>query len=263
MYARERMDSLSRLEPPATHPDRSAIRGRNKLGHDVTRYLRDALTSGVFRPGQRMAVQELAKHLDVSTMPVREALITLANEGLLDVLPRRGFRVASRRVRDIEDVFRIHAFVAGLLAQEAAHSITSDQLSRLREIQQAIELHADRHYTAEESSEVEKLNFEFHRIINWASDSPRLRWFLRAASEFVPRYFYASIPGWVDATVHSHPPILRALEKRDGARARRLMEQHVTRAGRLVKKNLSHAGDSVKTVALTSGQGAGREARAS
>lgn len=231
---------------PPTDADKNAIKRRNKLGHDVTRYLRDGLTSGVFRPGQRMAIQELAKQLDVSTMPVREALIALANEGLLDVLPRRGFRVASRRVRDIEDVFRVHAFVAGLLAEEAARSITPEQLSRLHEVQRAIDRHASKTSTAEDLAEVEKLNFEFHRIINWASESPRLRWFLRAATEFVPRYFYAAIPGWVDATLHSHPPILKALERGDGARARYLMEQHVSRAGRLVKRNLSRTVDSAE-----------------
>ena len=80
--------------------------GRKKLGEETTRYLRDALLSGQYATGDRMAVHQLAESLGVSTMPVREALVTLANEGLLEVIPRRGFRVATMGLRDIEDAFK-------------------------------------------------------------------------------------------------------------------------------------------------------------
>jgi DNA-binding GntR family transcriptional regulator len=186
-----------------------------------------------------MGVEELAEQLQVSTMPVREALITLANEGLLEVLPRRGFRVANIGLRDIEDVFKVHAFLAGLLAERAAQLITDEEMAELKQLEAQIdEWSSDMGYTVE----IEEANFQFHRIINKAADSKRLEWFLRAATRFVPRRFYEAIPGWIEETVDQHPAIMMALETRDAEEAKRLMELHVTDAGRLVLSHLESAG---------------------
>jgi DNA-binding GntR family transcriptional regulator len=221
------------VEPPLAHL------ARKKLGQETTRYLRDALLSGQYAAGERMAVHQLAEALGVSTMPVREALVTLANEGLLEVIPRRGFRVASMGLRDVEDAFRVHAFVAGLMIEEAAPIITPSTIAELRGIQDAI-LESfsevlDEHQLAHR---VEELNFKFHRTINHVPDAKRLRWFLRAAARYVPRRFYETIPGWKEATRDRHGAIIDALEARDAAQARRLMELHVIEAGVLVCEHL-------------------------
>jgi DNA-binding GntR family transcriptional regulator len=216
---------------------------RPKLGEEATRYLRDALVSGAFQPGQRMAVEELAHQLGVSAMPVREALVALANEGLLEVLPRRGFRVARIRRRDIVDVFRVHAFVAGLLAEAAAPIITPETIGELRRIQAEVDrLSRQRLRLEERSAQVEELNFLFHRTINQVADADRLRWFLRAATRYVPRHFYESIPGWLDTTLHDHPEIIAALAAHDVDRAREISARHVAQAGELVVAHLTARG---------------------
>lgn len=216
---------------------------RRKLGEETTRYLRDALLSGHFRAGERVPIEQLAESLGISTMPVREALVTLATDGLLDALPNRGFRVARTTTRDIEDVFQVHAFVASLLAEKAASVITEDQLGQLDSIQQAIEhLFRLQIRREERATRVEELNFEFHRTINHVPDASRLRWFLRASTRYVPRHFYEDIPGWYEATRRDHPPIIEALARKDAAKARHLVEDHVRRAGTLVTENLAAKG---------------------
>jgi DNA-binding GntR family transcriptional regulator len=212
---------------------------RPKLGEEVARSLRDAVMAGAYPPNSRMGVEELAEQLQVSTMPVREALITLANEGLLEVLPRRGFRVAEVGLRDIADVFKVHAFLAGLLAERATQVITGEDLDKLRELEAQIDRLSS---SSGSAAEIEEVNFQFHRVINKAADSRRLEWFLRAATRFVPRRFYEAIPGWIEETVGQHPAIMAALETRDPEEAKRLMELHVTDAGRLVITHLESAG---------------------
>ena len=213
--------------------------GRKKLGEETTRYLRDALLSGQYATGERMAVHQLAESLGVSTMPVREALVTLANEGLLEVIPRRGFRVATMGLRDVEDAFRVHAHVAGLLIEEAAPIITAATIAELRRIQGAIlESFDEPRDERQLAQRVEELNFKFHRTINHVPDAKRLRWFLRAATRYVPRRFYETIPGWNEATRDRHGAIIDALDARDASEARRLMELHVIEAGRLVREHL-------------------------
>ena len=222
-----------------TDPRPLAHLGRKKLGEETTRYLRDALLSGQYATGERMAVHQLAESLGVSTMPVREALVTLANEGLLEVIPRRGFRVATLGLRDVEDAFRVHAFVAGLLIEEAAPIIPAATVAELRRIQDAIlESFAQTRDELQLAHRVEELNFKFHRTINHVPDAKRLRWFLRAATRYVPRRFYETIPGWKEATRDRHGAIIDSLEARNAGEARRLMELHVIEAGRLVREHL-------------------------
>ena len=216
---------------------------RKKLGEETTRYLRDALLSGQYPTGERMAVHQLAESLGVSTMPVREALVTLANEGLLEVIPRRGFRVARMGLRDVEDAFRVHAHVAGLLIEEAAPIIPEATIAELRRIQATIlQSFSSTGDERQLTQRVEELNFKFHRTINHVPDAKRLRWFLRAATRYVPRRFYETIPGWKEATRDRHGAIVDALEARDAREARRLMEQHVLEAGRLVREHMDLRG---------------------
>ncbi len=226
----------------AHHPPLDRL-DRRKLGEETTRLLRDALLSGRYSAGDRMGVQQLAEAFGVSTMPVREALLTLTNEGLLEVLPRRGFRVAPMKLRDVEDAFRVHALVAGLLIEEAAAIISPGSIAQLREIQAEIETAFAKDLDPRELAvRVEDLNYRFHRVINHVPDAKRLRWFLRAATRYVPRRFYETVPGWTEATRVRHPPIIEALEAGDARRARKLMEEHVTDAGQLVRRHLTGSG---------------------
>ena len=216
---------------------------RSKLGEEVTRYLRDALIAGVYRPGQRIAIEELADQLDVSTMPVREALVAMASEGLLDATPHRGFRVATIARTDFEDIFLIHAVISGILAERVAAEADDSLIRDLRDLQEQIRRIGSQQLDHKLSGpQIEELNFLFHRRINRMAEGDRLRWFLRATTRFVPRHFYEDIPGWRDATVREHEPIIEALAVHDGPHARHLMEQHVLNAGRLVVAHLESHG---------------------
>jgi len=194
---------------------------------------------GKYKPGERMGIEELAERLGVSTQPIREALVTLGTEGILEVLPHRGFRVAAVHRRDIEHTIRVHAFIAGLLAAEAAAVISPTSIARLREIQAEIERVARMPRDDWQVAVLEDANFNFHRTINLVPEAPRLRWFLRAATHYVPRRDFTN---WVDTTVRAHPPIIDALERHDAATARSLVEDHVMKAAPPLIANLVAAG---------------------
>lgn len=218
-------------------PERPAP--RDNLGAEVARYLRDRVMSGSYQPGERLRVEDLASDMGVSTMPIREALLTLANEGLLVGKPRRGFCVAELRLQDAEDVYSVHAYLAGRLAERAAAKITDEKIESLRELQRQLELAAAE---SAPTALIEKLNYEFHKQINRSSESARLEWFVRAATRYIPRHFYEDIPEWTQASVEDHPAIIFALARHNGARSRKLMEEHVERAGVLVSEALKARG---------------------
>jgi len=223
----------------------ASLAGRPRLGEEVARALREAIMTGLFRPGDRLAVEAIASQFGVSAMPVREALMVLASEGIVDSVANRGFRVAQIRRRDFEDAFDVHAYVAGLLAAAAAERITNTDLDALRSIQEQIVIASERRRSTPgpaDAQKVAELNFEFHRTVNRIPDADRLRWFLRAATRYIPRRFYNDIPGWLDATVAEHPALLDALERHDPAAAQALTVAHVSRAGELVVAHLAKIG---------------------
>lgn len=223
----------------------ASLAGRPRLGEEVARALREAIMTGVFRPGDRLVVEDLSSQFGVSTMPVREALMVLATEGIVGAVARRGFRVAQIRRRDFEDAFNVHAHVAGLLAAAAAEQITNTELDKLRSIQeQIVNVSSGRAPTpgSKAAHKVAELNHEFHRTVNRIPDADRLRWFLRAATRYIPRRFYDEIPGWTEATVAEHPALIDALERHDLAAARALTVAHVSQAGALVVAHLAKIG---------------------
>jgi DNA-binding GntR family transcriptional regulator len=205
------------------------------LGKEAADWLRDAIAGGHFKAGDRLGVKDLADLLGVSTMPVREALLALEQDGFVERLPRRGFRVATVQPQDVSDIFMLHAFVAGVLAERAAQSMDAEGLMLLRQLQAKTVSLARKKLRAEDKAmRIEQLNHEFHRTINRSVQAHRLRWFLRVAGRYVPAVYYRSIPGWIETTLRDHPRIILAIERRDSSAAKKRMEEHVLRGGRLV-----------------------------
>jgi DNA-binding GntR family transcriptional regulator len=75
-----------------------------------------------------------------------------------------------------------------------------------------------------------------------AADSPRLAWFVAAASRFVPRRFWATIPGWLEFNRTGHKPFIDALERHDVEESRRLVAEHIRAAGQLLLAHLDNTG---------------------
>ena len=214
-----------------------------RLGESSANYLRDAILAGYLERGQRLIIRELAEDLGVSTMPVREALIALDSEGLVVSEPHRGFQVAEIPRRDIEDVFAVHAHIAGLLAERAVIEGPGDLADRLLVIQDRLDRLCEAYKRQPDlADQIQQLNHQFHREINRASVSNRLHWFLKAATRYVPRHFYLVVPGWVTVTHQGHTPIVEAIANTDGQLARKLAEAHVLEAGELVVKHLDLTG---------------------
>jgi DNA-binding GntR family transcriptional regulator len=214
---------------------------RERVGDKIERFLCDAILSGRYSQGERLSPTALAKEFDVSAMPVREALVALHKVGLVEVVARRGFRVAQISWRDVEDGFAVQAFISGRLAACAAAVITPEEVASLRRVQtEIVQLADERGLDAAE--QVETLNYGFHRSINLLGDANQLRRFLRVTTWAIPRQLHSVIPGWIESTATEHWPIIDALEAHDGATARRLVEEHVRSAGALVLEKLVGGG---------------------
>jgi len=218
----------------ATQLDAGPVLVQDKLADRVAGWLRDSIMAGRLRPGENLRLVSLAERLGVSTTPVREALALLHKEGLVAGEPRRGFRVARLSRADIRDLFLLHAFIAGLLAERAVAVLSAGDIDHLAELNAEIK----RCVRQGDQLRAVELNHEFHRIVNKAAGPTVLLRFLADMS----RWTTSEVPGWPTAAGQDHGPIIRALRRRDGKLARTLIERHVRSAGQRVVAHLAENG---------------------
>jgi DNA-binding GntR family transcriptional regulator len=86
---------------------------------------------GRLPPGQRLKEEKLARELGMSRTPVREALLMLESEGLVESIPRRGATVRSYAVGDLDDVYQLRALLEGYSARRAATRISTEDGAHL------------------------------------------------------------------------------------------------------------------------------------
>ena len=213
---------------------RSNQNRRLQLSEEAAAYIRESIMSGQMHSGEYVRIYRVAEELGLSATPVREALHMLRAEGFVDLDPNKGFRVASVSGDDVSDIFQVFAFVAGELCLRATQRLTEETIASLEEIQAQL-LAASREHDWEE---VETLNNRFHRILNTEARSPKLFNLIRLMNHYIPRRFYADIPGWPEASTEDHDAIMEALRRRDEKAARKAMAAHITHAGALLAANL-------------------------
>lgn len=100
--------------------------------------LREAIVEGVLAPGSRLSEVQVAKQLNVSRTPMREAFAQLEREGLVMVVPRVGAFVRSVTLRDVEEIYTVRAALECLAVELAAQRITALGRAQLDDVIEAM-----------------------------------------------------------------------------------------------------------------------------
>ncbi len=178
----DHLEAPHALYPPVD-PQR---RPRGGLADEVVAYVRDLVLTGALRPGTKLDQEAISHALGVSRSPIREALVTLGHEGLLDVTPRRGAAVARLTPEDIIDHYELFGVVSGRAAAVAADVLKAEECDRLSAIH-------DR-FVDGTTEDLSALNYAFHHIINTTAPR-RTRWLLRHLEKSVPATYYEFAEG--------------------------------------------------------------------
>jgi GntR family transcriptional regulator, trigonelline degradation regulator len=195
--------------------------------------LRAAIVAGSLRPGDRLIEAELADQLNMSRHPIREALRQLNREGLVELRPNRGARVAEVEPQDILEVYEIRAALGAvalrhLLLREGGP--TPEQMAKLEEL-------ADRvhRYALNEDQERTVANdLEFQAAIVEASGLARVETYFRNLAVDVTRFInsleieYVDKPG-IAGQVRA---LLDAIRAGDLPRAERVWHRNFVRSAR-------------------------------
>lgn len=192
----------------------------------VYRQLHELVVRGDLAAGTHLSVPELARRLETSRSPVREAVAMLANDGLVLIQPRKGAAVVALDADELVEIYHLREVLDGLAGRLAAERASPEALAAMM---QTVEQHAG---DSGENVRV-RLNLDqaFHRQIAHASGNPRLRENLdRLQAQFRTgmertRHF----PGERQRSIDEHRAIAAAIADRDGDLAETLARQHVAR----------------------------------
>ncbi|GAA1946649.1 GntR family transcriptional regulator [Kitasatospora viridis] len=124
---------------------RPLISVQERLRDQVAHALRAALISGELRPGVVYSAPALAADFGVSATPVREAMLDLAREGLVEAVRNKGFRVTEMTERDLDEFTEIRALIEVPTIGQVARTATKEQLEALRPVAQEIVVAARKH----------------------------------------------------------------------------------------------------------------------
>jgi DNA-binding GntR family transcriptional regulator len=229
--------TIDGAEATAALPRRRANGGRRPNLHEtVVARLRDFIVEGALAPGARIAERQLCESLGVSRTPLREALKVLASEGLVELLPNRGARVARLDERDVEDMFQVMGALEALAGTLACAHMTEGELAEIA----ALHYEMLAQYTRRKLPEYFRLNQAIHAAIVAAARNPILAATYQSLAGRIRRARYLanlSEERWRNA-VEEHEAILQALQARDGARLARLLEDHLRNKSAVLRGEL-------------------------
>lgn len=204
------------------------VQQRRRLTEAVHDQLLEAIVTGEIRPGERLAEEDIARRLGVSTTPVREALQWLENDGLVLREPFRGARVRVPDAKHIQDVYEVRIGLEKTAIRLACLRADEAGLEALRRIQrEGLEL-----IRGPDLKAYAVYNERFHEQILTMAGNDILRRMLAQVHHLV-RWFASmtvQMPGQRQRAFQEHEQMVEAIRTGDSTRATDIMELHLTQA---------------------------------
>ncbi len=209
----------------------------------VSNTLREGILTGELKPGERLMEIPLAKKLDVSRTPIREAIRILELEGLVTMVPRRGAEVARISEDDIRDVLEVRRSLDSLATRLACERITEDEKEALR----AAEKEFEESTLTKDATTIAQADVKFHDIILLASRNKRLTQMVNNLADLIYRYRYEYIKDDTshDRLIREHRAIQEYIFNGDSVQAMEMMETHIENQEKGIIKQLRKSNKTI------------------
>ena len=199
------------------------------LGDQAYREIRRRILALEYAPGSRLQVDEIARHLEVSPSPVKEALKQLEAEGLVEIKARKGTLVRQFSARDVVDVYEMREFLEGGAAVKAieAKAVTPAVLADLNAtIARLAAVTIGNDFS--DLDEGVRADWDFHtRIVALADNALLSEWHERLLGHAHVIRNYSMHTGRAQTTLREHRAIVAALAAGDAARALAATRSHL------------------------------------
>jgi DNA-binding GntR family transcriptional regulator len=195
----------------------------------VTIELRRAILAGRLAPGSTFSLREVADMLNVSFIPVREALRNLESEGLVTTRPGRSAMVTKLDLVDLQSIYRLRRLIEPDLARRSCCLLDDEELDRLERTAKQFGFE-DRGMDA-----IYEDHHAFHQALfapaatSW--DLRILTTLWRAAERYIRIGFGAldAAPDEHDRRVHAHAELVAVFRRRDADLAAKAVQEHLER----------------------------------
>jgi len=218
------------------------IVAKGTLRKEIRTYIQEQIAIGRYKAGDRVVETQLAKELNVSQAPVREAILELVTMGILEDRPYSGSFVRSLTAADIEDVYNVRAFIDEYAARQAAKRITPEQLAEMEVLLHEMDNAQDIHEFVEK-------DMSFHAMIVDAAGSPALRrmWEGLRLAEWTG-LSAAATQNTLPELAKQHWEIYHLLRKHADHTIGAFMFLHIKNFGDELKRYLAQKGDEALTL---------------
>ena len=220
------MDSVESTAPagPAAASMGALLAGEEGRQHAVAR-LRQAIVTGDMAPGQRLVEEELAGAFEVTRASLRQALIDLTADGLVERIPNRGARVRVITRDEAVAITECRMVLEGLCAAKAAERVTAEQAGRLGRLSDELKAAV----SGGEPVRYSELNRQLHRmVIEISGQETAAGLIARLNGQLVRHQFRLSLrPGRPQQSLPEHLAIIAAIVAKDPARAEEAARDHL------------------------------------
>lgn len=211
--------------------------GRSLLADQVMDQLLEWILSGEYLPDSRIIETQVARELNTSQAPVREALRALAALGIVETTPFKGARVRRPARREILEAYAVRSALESLAARLAMPRLTVADLEELAGFCAAMQAAA----AIGDAHGVAAWDARFHGRILEIADNHTLQGVWRSLEPFLRTYITMAVPGadpqWA---ADLHEPILVALRSGDAEAAVAALEEHFLAAGTNLAERWPH-----------------------
>jgi len=199
------------------------------LKEKAFRQIRDEIVNNKLTPGQPLKERDLAKELNVSTTPIREALQLLWKEGFVEIFPNKGCFVSQLRNNDIHEIMELRYALEPIAASDAA----------LKYIPEALNAFEIKYESLIDEDFNEAGNY-FHRFLVESTKKQKLIDIISNLSFHINRlniYYLGQSPqGFRDQVLTEHQAILDAVRDRNSKQAEKEMRRHIGNYWKRLKK---------------------------
>jgi DNA-binding GntR family transcriptional regulator len=210
-----------------------ALPPENTLHAQAYDRIKEALMTGVYRPGQKVTIRALAAALGVSATPIREALRRLVGDGALEILPNRTVRVPVLTRTRLEEITSIRIRLEGLAAARAAERMSDAEVAALDKLQLEMAAARDRR----DFQTYMAANESFHFTVYRAAGLPSLLRLIEAMWLQCGPFMNVLRPTMRGIDLHSEA--IRAIQAHDAELAQAAIEQDITRGYQHIDQLLS------------------------
>ena len=220
------LDSMRRARTvPAEHQ-----RGRTRAGRAATQIhatLRDEIVRMQLKPLDILNEKLLGQRFGVSRTPVREALLRLADEGLVEIYPQSGTFVSRIPRRALYEAILIRKALEATTVSLAIVAMSDDRLQGLEANQKALQQVAQ----SGDIAHFHQIDSEFHQLVADIAGYPGIWTVIAQVKVQIDRYRFITLPqqGRLDLVIAEHAAIIEGMRRSDDGAAVLAMSQHIGR----------------------------------